>query len=128
MEELILLWISILFQYFKWSYENLSWLCPLFQMWRQEVRAMEKLEKLEGNLVKEVSGNSENKNAFAIGGLDEVEAKVRGTLQRNVKAWEDAGAGPFALSVIKDGFKLNINQMPEAYEEGNNKSFKKDEE
>ena len=26
------------------------------------------------------------------------------------------------------GFKLNMNQMPEAYEEGNNKSFKKDEE
>ena len=75
-EELILLWISILFQYFKWSYENLSWLCPLFQMWRQEVKAMEKLEELEGNLVKEVSSNSEVKNDFVIGGLDEVEVKV----------------------------------------------------
>ena len=102
--------------------------CPLFQMWRKEVKAMEKLEELEGNLVKEVSSNSEDKNAFGIGGLEEGEVKVRGTLLRNVKAWEDAGAGAFALGVIKDGFKLNMNQMPEAYEEGNNKSFKKDEE
>ena len=66
--------------------------CPLFQMWRKEVKAMEKLEELEGNLVKEVSSNSEDKNAFGIGGLEEGEVKVRGTLLRNVKAWEDAGA------------------------------------
>ena len=88
---------------------------------------MEKLEALEGNLVKEVGNNSEDKNAFVIGGLDEVEVKVRGTLRRNVKTWEEAGAGNFVLSVIKDGFKLNMNQMPEDYEEENNKSFLKEE-
>ena len=89
---------------------------------------MEKLEALEGNLVKEVGNNSEDRNAFDIGGLDEVEVKVRGTLWRNVKAWEEAGAGNFVLSVMKDGFKLNMNQMPEDYEEENNKSFLKEEE
>ena len=48
---------------------------------------MEKLEALEGNLVKEVVGESgEGENVFAIEGLDEVEAKVYGTLQRNVEA------------------------------------------
>ena len=44
---------------------------------------LEKLEELEGNLVKEVSSNSEDKNAFGIGGLEEGEVKVRGTLLRS---------------------------------------------
>ena len=89
---------------------------------------MGKLDELEGNLVRDVSSNSQGENAFDIGGLEDGEVKVRGTLFRNVKAWEDAGAGPFALGVIKEGFKLNMSQMPEAYEEGNNKSFEKDQE
>ena len=55
-------------------------------MWQQEVRAMEKLEVLEGNLVKEVFNNSEDQSAVVIGGVNEVEVKVRGTLRRNVKA------------------------------------------
>ena len=96
-------------------------------MWEQEMRAMDKLEALEGNLVKEANKCSEVGNVFAIEGLDDVEAKVHGTLWRNVKAWEEAGAGGFVMSVIKDGFKLNINQMPEDYEEKNNKSFLKEE-
>ena len=80
-------------------------------------------------MVKEVVGESgEGKNVFAIEGLDEVEAKVHGTLRRNVKAWENAGARGFVLGVIQDGFKLNMNQMPEDYEEENNKSFFKEEE
>ena len=49
-------------------------------------------------------------------------------LFRHIEAWEDAGAGAFALGVIKEGFKLNMHFMPEAYEEGNNKSFEKDQE
>ena len=81
--KLILLLILILFHYFKLGLEKRSWLCPLFQMWQQEVRAM---EKLEGNLVKEVFNNSEDQNAIVIGGVKEVEVKVRGTLRRNVKA------------------------------------------
>ena len=32
------------------------------------------------------------------------------------------------LGVIQDGFKFNMNQMPEDYEEENNKSFFKEEE
>ena len=102
--------------------------CPLFQMWRKEMKAMGKLDELEGNLVRDVSSNSQDKNAFDIGGLEDGEVKVRGTLFRNIKAWEDAGAGAFALGVIKEGFKLNVHHMPEAYEEGNNKSFEKDQE
>ena len=49
---------------------------------------------------------------------------------RHIEAWEEAGAGAFALGVIKDGFKLNIRRhgTPESYEEGNNKSFEKDQE
>ena len=39
---------------------------------------MEKLEALEGNLVKEVFNNSVDKNAVVIGGVNEVEVKVRG--------------------------------------------------
>ena len=54
--------------------------------------------------------------------------KVRGTLLRHVKAWEDAGAGAFALGVIKEGFKLSMHLVPGAYEEENNKSFEKDRE
>ena len=47
---------------------------------------MEKLEVLEGNVVKEVFNNSVDKNAVVIGGVNELEVKVRGTLRRNVKA------------------------------------------
>jgi len=83
-------------------------------MWRKEMKAMGKLDELEGNLVRDVSSNSQDKNAFDIGGLEDGEVKVRGTLFRNIKAWEDAGAGAFALGVIKEGFKLNVHHMPEA--------------
>ena len=31
--------------------ENLSWSCPLLEMWRKEVKALEKQEELEGNLL-----------------------------------------------------------------------------
>ena len=47
---------------------------------------MGKLDELEGNLVRDVSSNSQDKNAFDIGGLEDGEVKVRGTLFRNVKA------------------------------------------
>jgi hypothetical protein len=61
-------------------------------------------------------------------GIDGGEVKVQGTLLRHVKAWEDAGAGAFALGVIKEGFKLSMHLVPGAYEEENNKSFEKDRE
>ena len=59
-------------------------------MWKQEMRAMEKLESLEGNLVQEAGKSSEDGKVFNIVGLNEVEAKVHGTLRRNAKAWEEA--------------------------------------
>ena len=102
--------------------------CSLFQIRQVEMKAIGKLDELEGNLVREVCSNSQDKNAVDIGGLEDGEVKVRGTLFRHVEAWEDAGAGAFALGVIKEGFKLYVHRMPEAYEEGNNKSFEKDQE
>ena len=98
----------------------------LFQMWRVEVKAMERLDRLEGNLLK-MDGELK-KGVIDIGGLDDKEVKVRGTLFRHVEAWQAAGAGAFALGVIKEGFKLDMFKMPGAYEEGNNKSFEKDRE
>ena len=65
---------------------------------------------------------------FKIAGLEDIEAKVHRTLRRNVGAWEEAGAGKFVLNVIKEGFKLNIKELPGKYEEKNNKSFFKEEE
>jgi hypothetical protein len=101
--------------------------CSLFQMWRVEMEAMGKLDKLEGNLVAGVSSCGQDRSIVDIS-IDGGEVKVRVTLLRHVKAWEDAGAGAFALGVIKEGFKLNMHRIPGAYEEENNKSFEKDQE
>ena len=113
-----------------WSVRR-SELWSIFQMWRREIEAMEKLDILEGNLVLEASKvdskDSKSGEEGAVFDINVVEAKVHGTLRRNAKAWEEAGAGNFVMSVIKDGFKLNLNQMPEEYEEKNNKSFLKEE-
>ena len=67
-------------------------------------------------------------NAIVDTGAGDSEVKVRGTLLRHIEAWEAAGAGAFALGVIKEGFRLSMLSMPRAYEEGNNKSFEKDRE
>ena len=87
---------------------------------------MKRLDRLEGDLL-EMSGELRGV-VVDMGGLDDKEVKVRGTLLRHVEAWQDAGAGPFALGVIKEGFKLDMFRMPGVYEEGNNKSFEKDQE
>ena len=54
---------------------------------KREMKAMEKLDVLEGNLVLEVGSNGEDGNVFD---LSKVEAKVQGTLKRSVKAGEEA--------------------------------------
>ena len=106
----------------------------LFQMdagqWRAEMKAMRKLDVLENHLVQEgqVHGGAEGGGAVVDTGAGDSEVKVRGTLLRHISAWEAAGAGAFALGVIKEGFKLSLVSTPEAYEEGNNKSFEKDRE
>ena len=68
---------------------------------------MQRLDELEGHLVGEVSSLGK------VGGIVDISVgdagvKVRGTLLRHIKAWEDAGAGAFALGVIKEGFKLSM--------------------
>ena len=105
----------------------------LFQMddeWRAEMRAMERLDALEGHLVARVPGEDDGGRGGAVvdTGAGDSEVKVRGTLLRHIEAWEAAGAGAFALGVIKEGFKLSMVSTPRAYEEGNNKSFEKDRE
>ena len=89
---------------------------------------MERLDKLEGSLTELGVGEGQDEGIIDIGGLEDKDVKVRGTLLRHVKAWEDAGAGRFALGVIKDGFRLDMFQMPGVYEERNNKSFETDQE
>ena len=93
-------------------------------MWQRELKAMERLDVLENNLVLEEGSIGED-NKFV--DLTELETKVHGSLRKNVRAWEEAGAGAFVLSVIKEGFKLNMKHYPGEYEEKNNKSFEKDE-
>ena len=110
----------------------------LFQMdggWRVEMKAMEKLDALEEHMVKvpdyaegRICPRADGVGAFVDTGAGDCEVKVRGTLLRHIEAWEAAGAGAFALGVIKEGFKLSMVSTPEAYEEDNNKSFKKDRE
>ena len=100
----------------------------LFQMdgdWRTEMKAMERLDVLEGHLV---ANDDRQGNAIVDIGAGDSEVKVRGTLLRHIEAWEAAGAGAFALGVIKEGFRLSMWSTPRAYEEGNNKSFEKDRE
>ena len=61
---------------------------------KQELRAIEKLEKFEDAMVKEIIKDSEGKKdeVFKIGQFDDIESRVYGTLKRNVRAWEQAGA------------------------------------
>ena len=63
-------------------------------MLKQELRAIEKLEKFEDAMVKEIIKDSEGKKdeVFKIGQFDDIESRVYGTLKRNVRAWEQAGA------------------------------------
>ena len=63
-------------------------------MLKQELRAIEKLEKFEDAMVKEIIKDAEGKKdeVFEIGQFDDIESRVYGTLKRNVRAWEQAGA------------------------------------
>ena len=56
-------------------------------MFRRELRAIEKLEKFEDAIVEEIVKDSESKSnmVFKIGQFDDIEAKVFGTLKRNVE-------------------------------------------
>ena len=93
-------------------------------MLKQELQAIKKLEQFEDTLVKEIVKDSEGKKyeVFKIGQFDDIESKVYGTLKRNVRAWEQAGADKFVINVIKEGLKLNMKEMPGKYEEKNNHS------
>ena len=70
-------------------------------MWREELRTIEKLDVLEGDIVKEAVFNNA---VFDVIGLEEIETQVHCTLGRHLQAWEEAGAGKFVMNVIKEGF------------------------
>ena len=84
---------------------------------------MEKLEALEGDLVKKSLREDE---CFEID--DNIELKVHGTLGRHAKAWEEAGASSFIMNMVKEGFRLNMKEIPGGYKEKNNRSFFREEE
>ena len=92
-------------------------------MWRKELRAIKKLDVLEGDIVKEAVFNNA---VFDVIGLEEIETQVHGTLGRHLQAWEEAGACKFVMNVIKEGFRLNIKEVPGFYEEKNNQSFERE--
>ena len=97
--------------------------------WRTVMKAMERLDVLEGHLVVKVPGEGDGGqgNAIVDTGAGDSKVKVLGTLLRHIEAWEAAGAGASALGVIKEGFKLSMLSTSRAYEEGdNNKSFEED--
>ena len=59
-------------------------------------------------LVKDIARSDVNEDeAFKIRGLEDIETKVYGTLQRHVEAWQKGGAGQFVINVIKEGFRVN---------------------
>ena len=89
----------------------------LFQTWRVEVEAMERLDRLEGNLLKM---NGELKEGVIdIGGLDGKEGKVRGTLFRHVEPWRAVGAGAFALGVIMEEVWLEKKEEGDMQDDSN---------
>ena len=58
------------------------------------MKAMERLDVLEGHLVARVPGEDDGGrgNAIVDTGAGDSEVKVRGTLLRHIEAWEAAGA------------------------------------
>ena len=67
-----------------------------------------------------------NDAVFEVVGLEAIETQVHGTLGRHLQAWEEAGAGKFVTNVIKEGFRLNMKEVPGFYEEKNNQSFERE--
>ena len=63
---------------------------------------------------------------------EEVDAtsKVTTTLRDHYSHWKETGASKFSLSVIKEGYKIKLEECPEdlKYEEKNNSSYKKHKE
>ena len=55
--------------------------------------------------------------------------RVTTTLRDHYSHWEKTGAPKFSLSVIKEGYKIKLEDCPEdlKYEEKNNKSYEKHE-
>ena len=68
---------------------------------------MKKLDGLARHLQWDLREGS-GRGSFVDIGAGDSEVKVRGTLLRHSDAWVAAGAGTFALGVIKEGFRLDM--------------------
>ena len=99
------------------------WRSELKAVERRELKAIEKLDVLEGRMAEAAQDEAVPGAVIVDTGSTDSGVKVRGTLLRHVEAWRDAGAGEFALGVIQEGFKLSLRSTPSAYEEKNNRSF-----
>ena len=89
-------------------------------MWAEELRTIDRLDQLEGQLVAESEKEDYVCQVFR---EEDLETRVQGTLREHIGAWENAGAGNFALNVIREGFRLNLQGTPGQYKEKNNRRY-----
>ena len=61
---------------------------------------------------------------------DEAKLKLTTTLKDHIKHWEETGASNFCLNVIKQGYKMKLEDWDETteYQEKNNKSYFENQE
>ena len=84
-------------------------------------RAEARLDKLEGAI------SLDERDGDVCWMYDEevgIEAKVHRTLRGNVAFWQQLGALQFTLSVIRNGYILDLLENIGFYEERNNKSYR----
>ena len=79
------------------------------------LEAMPEIEEEEDNLCEVFSEEAD------------ATSKVTMTLKDHYSHWKATGASKFSLSVIKEGYKITLEECPEdlKYEEKNNSSYKK---
>ena len=65
-------------------------------------------------------------NAGRIVVATEGESPVCSTLQDHLHVWEARDVSNFQIGVIRDGFKLDLSEIPAPYYERNNSSFKEE--
>ena len=89
---------------------------------------MEGKDRGRGGTAGHVEGAPELEEEDVVELFEEDENAIRGvttTLREQVEHWEKTGASDFSLSVIKEDYKLQLENCPEdvKYEEKNNKSY-----
>ena len=83
--------------------------------------AENKLDRLEGGLKAAEVDSADHVVMFDDD--SEAEFKVKSTLKEHYAFWEESGASEFAKSVIRNGYIPQLDSLPQAYEERNNRSY-----